>query len=261
MSEPQILVLDDAATVAAAGADRVAQALQASVAGRGAAHFAVTGGSSPLGLYRLLAGRHDIAWGAVHLWWSDDRFVPPDHPESNVVTVRDTLLRAGEVASHGAEVPATNVHPFPIAAAIQASHDAEWTARAYADEILRHVPALDGERPVFDVMLLGVGADGHVMSAFPGSPALSPDAPLALAVPAPRHVEPHLPRVTLRLRVADDARTLLVIVPDGAKAEVVARVLEGPRDEAALPAQVARRAGATWLLSREAAARLRRLTD
>jgi len=255
--EPEVVVIDDPAGLARSAAEHIGAALRAAVADRGTAHFAITGGSSPIALYGVLADRPDIPWGNVHLWWVDDRFVPPDHPDSNVAVVRDTLLRADSDAAHGAAIPAANVHPFPILAGLQAGHDAEWVADAYAEEILRHVPSRDG-RPAFDVMLLGVGPEGHVMSVFPGSPALAADAPLALAVPAPRDVTPHLPRVTLRAHIADDAGTLLVVIPDGAKAAVAARALEGERNERAVPAQVARRAGATWLLTRAAAADLRR---
>jgi 6-phosphogluconolactonase len=255
--EPEVVLFADPTAVAVAGAERIAVALAAAAAQRGVAHFAVCGGSSPIGLYRELATRHaDIPWQAVHLWWVDDRYVPPDHPDSNVALVGATLLGVDGMAARGAAVPAANVHPFPIAEAIDGGHDAAWAARSYGEEILRHVPAVDG-RPVFDVMLLGVGPDGHVMSVFPGSAAMAGDAPLALAVPVPAGVAPHLERVTLRAAAADDARLLLVVVPDGSKAPVVAAALEGPSDAATLPARIARRAGAVWLLTREAAAELR----
>ncbi len=255
VGEPTVVIYDDADALALAAADWITHALDEAIRERGVAHFAVAGGSSPVATYRVLADRQDIPWAAVHLWWVDDRLVPPDHPASNTALVLDTLLRVDIETVHGAPIPAAQVHPFPILAGLQGGHGADWVAEAYAEEILRHVPAPDG-RPRFDVMLLGLGPDGHTMSAFPGSPALAPDAPLVLAVPAPEHLEPHLARVTLRAHVADDARTLLMLVPDGAKAGILERVLEGKRDEAALPAQVARRAGASWLLTRAAAALL-----
>jgi 6-phosphogluconolactonase len=255
IGEPTVVIYDDADALASAAADRITAALDEAVRDRGVAHFAVSGGSSPVATYRVLADRQDIPWAAVHLWWADDRLVPPDHPESNTALVLDTLLRVDVETVHGAAIPATQVHPFPMLAGLQGGHGADWVADAYAEEILRHVPAPDG-RPQFDVMLLGLGPDGHTMSAFPGSPALAADAPLVLAVPAPEHLSPHLARVTLRAHVADDARSLLMLVPDGAKAGSVERVLEGQRDEGAFPAQVARRAGAFWLLTRAAAALL-----
>jgi 6-phosphogluconolactonase len=255
IGEPTIVIYDDADALALAAAEWIRDALDEAVRERGVAHLAVTGGSSPVATYRALADRQDIPWAAVHLWWVDDRLVPPDHPESNTGLVLDTLLRVDIETVHGAPIPAAQVHPFPILAGLQGGHGPDWIADTYAEEILRHVPAPDG-RPRFDVMLLGVGPDGHTMSVFPGSPALAADAPLVLAVPAPAHVAPHLARVTLRVHVADDARTLLVLVPDGAKAGILARVLEGEREEAALPAQAARRADASWLLTRAAAALL-----
>jgi 6-phosphogluconolactonase len=253
--EPTVVIYDDAGALAVAAADRITAKLDEAIRERGVAHFAVAGGSSPVATYRALADRQDIPWAAVHLWWVDDRLVPPDHPESNTALVLDTLLRVDIETVHGAPIPAAQVHPFPILAGLQGGHGADWVAETYAEEILRHVPAPDG-RPRFDVMLLGLGPDGHTMSVFPGSPALAADAPLVLAVAAPEHLAPHLARVTLRAHVADDARTLLMLVPDGAKAGILERVLEGKRDEAALPAQVARRAGASWLLTRAAAALL-----
>ena len=255
IGEPTVVIYDDAGALALVAADRIRAALDAAVQEHGVAHFAVSGGSSPVATYRLLADRQDIPWSAVHLWWVDERLVPPDHLESNTALVLDTLLRVDIDTVHGASIPAEQVHPFPILAGLQGGHGAEWVAATYAEEILRHVPAPDG-RPRFDVMLLGVGPDGHTMSVFPGSAALAADAPLVLAVPAPERVAPHVPRVTLRANVADDARALLVVVPDGAKAGILGHVLQGKRDEAALPAQIARRAGAFWLLTRAAAARL-----
>lgn len=255
--EPEILIFDDPDALAAEAASRVASALSVATEENGTAHFALTGGSSPVALYRLLAARADVPWERVHLWWGDDRLVPAEHPESNFGLVRDTLLRADAETVHGAAVPAPNVHPFPIAEGLAEGRTPEWIAQAYAQEVERHVRSVEG-RPRFDVMLLGVGPDGHIMSAFPKGPAIVPDAPLALAVPAPTAAEPHLPRLTLRAHVADDAATLLVLVPDGSKAAVVARILEGQRDEADLPAQVARRAGATWLLTEASAQALAR---
>lgn len=257
VGEPEIVVFDSPAALANAACDRVTAALEAAVRERGVAHFVLTGGSSPVALYRLLAERRDVPWADVHLWWGDDRLVPSDHPESNAGLVEDTLLRADEEKTRGAPVPADNVHPFPVLDGLGRGDDGTWIAATYAEEMLRHVPSPDG-RPIVDLMLLGVGPDGHVLSVFPGSPALGPDAPLALAVPAPEHVAPHLARVTLRASVTRDARALLVLVPDGAKAPIAARALEGPRDQVAVPAVIARRRGATWMLTRESAAGLRR---
>jgi len=252
--EPEIVIFDTADELGEAAAERIASALIEAVEDRGVAHFVVAGGSSPIATYRSLARRPPgIPWSGVHLWWGDDRYVPPDHPQSNAGLVLATLLEADEERTRGADVPAENVHTWPIAEAIETGRDAEWVATEYAEEVLRHVPADDG-RPRFDVMLLGVGPDGHVMSLFPGSPGLEPDAPLTLAIPAPGHIEPHLPRVTFRGSVADDARTLIVPVSDPMKANVVAGLLGGPRDPEVYPGEIARRRGASWFLTRDCAA-------
>lgn len=276
MNEPEVVVLPDAEAVADAAADRVVAALRAAIAARGEAHLGLTGGSSAAPLYARLAGgerRDAVPWSAVTLWWDDERYVPRDHPASNAGLVEATLLRSGEHDGQsgdggsgsdveagiepGVAVPAANVHPFPVAAAIAGDRGAPWAAAQYAAELRRRVPADAGGWPILDLILLGVGADGHILSCFPGSPALADDAPLALAVPAPTAVEPHLPRLTLNPRVVAAARGVLVMASGAGKAAILRQVLVGPRDVRRLPAQYARRVGATWLLDRAAAGELR----
>jgi 6-phosphogluconolactonase len=114
--------------------------------------------------------------------------------------------------------------------------------------------------PVFDLVLLGIGPDGHLMSIFPGSPAIGSDR-LALGIPAPTHVEPHVPRVTFNPSILAASPALLVMVGGESKAELLAGILDGPRVDpaspAGLPAQLARRSNATWLIDSAAAAELR----
>lgn len=250
MSGPALVVVADAEALADAAARWVAAALGAAVAARGVAHVALTGGSTAAPLYeRLVAAGAGVAWPAVHCWWGDERFVPLDHPASNAGVALDIL-------GVGLGLPAANVHPWPVAAALAASAGPDAAARAYADEVSRAIPLTAGGDPVFDLLLLGVGPDGHVLSCFPGSPALAADAPLAMGIAAPTHVEPHLARVTFRVSVIGAARHVLVLAGGAGKADVLRRVLEGPVELAALPAQAARVAQATWLLDRAAASRL-----
>jgi 6-phosphogluconolactonase len=106
-------------------------------------------------------------------------------------------------------------------------------------------------------VLLGLGPDGHLLSCFPGSPALADDAPLVMAVPAPEHVEPHLPRVTLNPRLVAAAHHVLMMVPGGAKATIVKRILAAPEvDPHELPGRLATGTNAVWLLDRGSAAEL-----
>jgi 6-phosphogluconolactonase len=109
---------------------------------------------------------------------------------------------------------------------------------------------------VFDVLVLGIGPDGHLLSVFPGSASLDDDRAWAVPVPAPNHVEPHIARITLNPRVIGVARNVLVVTHGEGKAEILGTIFGPERDPSRWPAQLALRDGATWLLDRAAAARL-----
>ena len=271
----ELVVLADELEVAREAARRTIAALAAAITERGAAHLALTGGSSAVPLYRELASparRAELDWSRVHLWWGDDRFVPIDHPASNAGLAYRLLLAmpafAGESGSGaqgvevevgavpGLPVQVEHVHPVEVEEALSDDAPAELAAQRYEVELRRMVPLVHGGVPRFDVLLSGLGPDGHLMSIFPGSPALAPDAPIAMAVPAPEHVEPHLPRVTLSARVLPAAGLVLLMATGAGKAEIVARVLGPERDPLRWPAQAALLPNATWLLDRAAAAAL-----
>lgn len=274
-ARPRVVVVDDANAIAERAAGLVADALRAAVADRGVGHIALTGGSSAVPLYRRLgeSEHHDgILWDAVHLWWGDERYVPADHPLSNAGLAYGALLEGASATGEtgqgfepsdvaaglrpGIAIPAEHVHPFPVDAAIREARDAAWAAEQYALELRRTVET-DGQGvPIFDVVLLGVGPDGHILSVFPGSDALREDAPLVVAVPAPTHVEPHVPRLTLNPRIVEAARLVVVMAGGAAKAEMLGHVLEGSAESPELPARLATRPNAIWLLDRAAASRL-----
>jgi 6-phosphogluconolactonase len=269
VGETQIVVLPDKRAVARESARRLVEALGTAINRRGAAHVALTGGSSAVELYRELAqpAWHDaLDWGRVHLWWGDDRFVPVDNPESNIGMAYQMLLGAGsgngespavgDDAPSGLPVPAENIHPFEIDEALSESDAVQLVAQRYAEALESVLPRGVDDLPAFDVVLLGVGGDGHLLSVFPDSAAFEPGAPLVLAVPAPQHIGPHLPRVTLHPRLFDAAELLLVMVSGEEKAEVMAQILEGERRPHRLPAQLAARPNAVWLLDEGAASRL-----
>ena len=257
-TEPTIVTLADGDACALAAAERIVELLDVAIDDRGEAHWVTTGGSAPAGIYRHLIGaalRDEIDWRKVHLWWTDDRFVPPDHPLSNAKIADEILLtphRPGE-GGGGVPIPADQVHPFATSLALAGDHDQAWCAARYAEELHADGPDTnDGGWPVFDLMLLGVGPDGHIFSIFPQSETF--DRPeWALGVAAPTHVEPHVPRVTLNPAIVGAARELLMVSYGEGKAEMLRDVLRGPRDERALPAQLVRVEGATWILDREAA--------
>ena len=269
----QIVIVADADEVARESARRVISALSDATGRRGVAHIALTGGSSVVPLYRELRSaenRAKVDWTKVHLWWGDERFVPIDHPKSNAGAAYELLLALAERAGQsgdggqgsdvaagavpGLNVDPANVHPVEVEETLSDDEPVELAAQMYAHELSRHVPLGKGGVPIFDVILAGVGPDGHIFSLFPDSPGLALDAPIVLGVPAPEHVEPHIARVTLSARVIPTAGLVLVMAAGSAKAEVLAKVLGDDRDVARWPAQAALTPNAVWVLDRAAAA-------
>ena len=272
MTEPTVVTLPDPEACSAAAAERIVEILQGAIDDRGEAHWATTGGSTPGLIYQHLVIeplRDEIDWRRVHLWFTDERFVGADHPLSNAKIAHAILLntsqRAGESGQGGLRadvgmgrtsgvlIPIDQVHPIETGMAIGGGHDEAWAAHAYAEALRADGPEPNDDGwPAFDLMLLGVGPDGHILSAFPGSDAFDTDE-WVVPIPAPTHVEPHVSRVTLNPAIVPAARDLIVVSTGDGKADVLRDVLSGPRDERQLPAQLARRPGATWFLDRAAA--------
>ena len=253
--EARIVVEADEAAATQAAAAHIARSLAAAVASRGRADWATTGGSAAPGIYRHLADdplRDEIPWAEVHIWWGDDRFVPRDHPLSNVKPLDDILFAHPDIP-----LPVRNLHPFQCAEAIAAGRDAASVARLLAADLADAGPAIADGFPVLDLVVLGVGGDGHILSVFPGSAAFDATE-WALAIPAPTHIEPHVARVTMHPSVVRVAREVLVVATGAGKAAILAEILGPIRDERRWPAQVARHERATWILDEAAAARLPR---
>jgi len=277
--DPPIQVLPDAEAAAAAAAIRIAEALTAAAAARGRADWATTGGSTPVPIYRHLGQaplRDRVPWDQVHVWWGDDRMVPRDHPLSNRLPFDQVLLRATGLAGlsgtgddgystragdwPGVPIPEANIHGIPIDFALGRTSSEEAAAKEAAAAYGSALRAAPLERdadgfPILDVVLVGVGPDGHVFSVFPGSPLFDATA-WAIAVPAPDDVEPHVGRVSLHPSILAAARLPLAVVLGSGKAAMVHEVLDGPIDVRRHPAQLARRAGAVWILDEAAAGSL-----
>lgn len=246
MMRTSVIVCPDREGIALRALDLLIDGLRAGIGRRGEAHLALTGGSSAGALFGLLrtdprARRLD--WARVHVWQGDERFVPPGHPDSNW----DGALRDWLSAPDGPGIPDGQLHPIPAAEAIAAGHDQAWAAARYADELEGRLPKRDGV-PAFDVILLGVGTDGHILSTFPGSAATAESEVPVIGVAAPGHISPHVPRVTLAPYLLGAAGTVIVMVPGTAKADIVAMCVEGPYRPDLLPAQLAVRPNAVWLL-------------
>lgn len=266
MTAPDIVVVADAAAASALAGDRIAVSLRGAFEARGRADWATTGGSTPIGIYRHLASPahvNDVPWPNVHVWWGDDRFVPRDHALSNVKPFDDILLdvgghQAGQAlgsAATAVPLPIANIHPFRTSEAIGEG----WGAAGCAAEVERelraaHLEVVDGW-PVLDLVLLGVGGDGHVLSVFPGSAAFESND-WALAIPAPTHIEPHVERVTLNPAIITVAREILVVMHGSDKAAILRDIFGPDMDPNRWPAQLTRRDGATWILDEAASASL-----
>lgn len=255
--EPTIRVLDDAASAAQAAAVAIAAALRDADAVRGRADWATTGGSSPVGIYRALRVpplRDVVPWATTHVWWGDDRFVPRDDPLSNVRPLdRELLPRRWQVP-----LPAENLHPMRMDEAIASGAGPDWVAEAYAAELrASDIPVGPNGFPALDLVLLGIGGDGHLLSVFPGSPLLDSTA-WASPVDAPTHIEPHVARVSLNPGIVASARRVIAVATGAAKASILADIFGPERDVRRWPAQLARRSTATWVVDREAAAQLPR---
>lgn len=251
MRDTSVVVCADKEAIARRALDLVVEGLRTGIARRGAAHLALTGGSSAAALFDLLcsdqrAGRVD--WSRVHVWQGDERFVALDHPDRNWAGARRDWLDVD--GGTGA-----SLHPIPIDEALADGHDAGWAAERYAGELAATLPQRQG-LPSFDVLLLGMGGDAHILSAFPHTPAAVETERTVMPVAAPTHIEPHLPRVTLSPFVIGSARSIVVMVPGAGKAETLREVLSAAPDPARLPAQSAILPISVWLLEPGSAADL-----
>ncbi len=236
-----VRVYPDVETLNHAVATSLADQIRTVVSSQAQFSLALAGGSTPRTLYRVLARdcRDTIPWTRVHLFWGDERYVPRDDPRSNYRLVRETLL-------DGVAIPPEQVHPIPTDFPTP-----DEAALAYERTLRAHFPDTP---PRFDLILLGMGADGHTASLFPHSPAVEERTRLVVAVRAP--VEPAV-RLTLTLPVLNAAVSVFFLVTGEEKAEMLRSVLSEPPDAVARPASAIRPADGTlvWWAD-EAAARL-----
>ncbi|HVU74794.1 MAG TPA: 6-phosphogluconolactonase [Mycobacteriales bacterium] len=247
MSTAELVVLDDSAGVAHAAAHRLVTALGAALGNSAhGADVVVTGGG--VGIAMLAAvldvpGYADLDWARVHVWWGDERWVPDGDPERNDEQARTALL------DHLPLRP-DRVHAMP-ARRDGAAIDAD--ARSYADALARraHERGDDGSVPAFDVLLLGLGPEGHVGSVFPHASGISADADTVISVV--NSPKPPPERITLTLPAMRHAQQVWIIAAGAEKADAVAGIIAGrPEDE--LPASGARGRDATLLIVDRAAA-------
>jgi 6-phosphogluconolactonase len=238
----EIRVFPDGASLAAAAAERFVYLAGKAVAERGRFGVALSGGSTPKATYARLAADENAArvdWPRVHVFWGDERCVPPDHPGSSFRMAREALLDQ-------VPLPEGNLHR------VRGELDPEEAAQAYALELGAFFGA---EWPSFDLILLGVGSDGHTASLFPGSPALDERRHPVVAVTAHYEDRP-AQRVSLTLPAVNAARQVIFLVAGASKAGIVSAVLEGPPGR--YPAQLIQPAAGklAWMMDAPAASQL-----
>jgi 6-phosphogluconolactonase len=242
VTKPEIILCPGGAGLARIAAERfVAHAAEAeSRAGRFA--VALSGGSTPAALYRLLAAppfRARVDWPRVHFFWGDERCVPPDHEESNFRMAKEALLSP-------IEAPERNIHRM------RGEQEPALAAAAYADELRLF---FGSGLPRFDLVFLGLGEDGHTASLFPGSPALAERRRLVAAV----HVEKlRSHRLTLTLPVLNAAAHAMFLVDGASKKEIVGEIFRASDAPERYPAARIRPADGdlAWLIGADAAGAL-----
>jgi len=246
--ERRVLVHPDGPVLASAVGARLVTRLVDVLAERDAAHVVLTGGTIGIGTLAALAqlpAREAVDWGRVHLWWGDERFLPSGDKERNETQARDALLDSLPLNPGFVHAMAATDGPD--------GEDAEAAAARYAAELADYAPA-GADAPEFDVLLLGMGPDGHIASLFPEHPGTRETGPSAIAV----HDSPKPPpnRISLTFRVIQSAREVWVVASGAEKAEAVARALGGA-GQVEIPAAGALGTEATlWLIDRAAAVEL-----
>ncbi len=238
------LIVPDANALAAVAADQFVALARAAMAANGRFSVALAGGSTPQGMYRLLTQtprREQVNWTNVHVFWGDERFVPPDDPDSLWRMARNTLL-------DDLPIPDDQIHPMPTVGLSPAA-----AARQYTHTLARFFASVP---PRFDLILLGLGDDGHTASIFPGQPAVTPGP--AWVMPVANAPKPPPTRLTLTFTIINQAANVIFLVTGAEKAQAVAQVLAGTPDPSQWPALGVQPQNGRllWLLDQAAGAQL-----
>ena len=245
MQGQRVHVFDDVEALNQAAARRIHECADEAVADHGGFHLALAGGQTPVGVYRTLQGIGGFPWARTHVYLGDERTVPPDHADSNYRMARESLL------DHVA-VPAEQVHP------VDTGRPPEQAAAAYAELLEANLPRTADGQPRFDLVLLGMGADGHVASLFPDTDILRRRKRPVAAVYVDKL---DTWRISLTLPAINAARHVALLVAGGKKADVVRHVFHAGPDAAPLPVQkVQPEEGAEWFLDAEAGRHVRGTT-
>lgn len=242
MTNHAVEILTDPAALASRAAHMVLECGLNATSSKGTFSIGLSGGSTPKTLYQLLADpghefRNQFPWSKTHFFWTDERHVGPDSPDSNYRMVHDAML--SRIA-----VPQTNIHRIP-----GELRNAEHAAADYEKELKK----IFGNLPKLDLVLLGMGADGHTASIFPGSEVLNETHHLVLA---PWVDQLNTYRLTMTLPILNNADAVLLLVSGDEKAETLERVLNGPEHQYPVQAIQPANGSLTWLVDSAAASKL-----
>jgi 6-phosphogluconolactonase len=225
--EPEIRILADGAAIAGRAAQEFVQAAAAAVRERNVFHVALAGGSTPKALYSLLVSdpgvRSQVPWDKMHVFFGDERHVGPGHADSNFRMATEAMLSKAPLKAHQI-IRIKGEYP-----------DAEDSAREYEQAIASHFKLRSGEYPRFDLLLAGMGNEGHTLSLFPGTKALHADERVAVRNWVGKL---YADRITLTAPAACAAAEILFMVTGADKALALKGVLEGPYEPEQLPAQL-----------------------
>lgn len=233
----RVQVLANAQELARAASWFVQERVLEAARSRGRVVLGLSGGSTPLPVYERLA-KLALPWARLHLFWGDERCVPPEDERSNYGNALRRLISQ-------TPIPEANVHR------IQGELEPQEAAQQYENELRKF---FGSEPPVMDLVLLGMGSDGHCASLFPGGPELTESQRWVVNSQPPGGTEPALTRVTLTLPVINSARVVLFLVAGPDKRPAVSSILRVFGDDSQLPAAMVKpKGGLAWFLDRQAA--------
>lgn len=242
----KIHIFEDKVAIGKAIAEQWSLLSKNAIAQRGSVHIALSGGSTPRILHQTLASSQfasQIDWQATHIYFGDERSVTQDHPDSNYRMARETLLSK-------IDIPQSNIHPMPIDIGnIQA------TAEHYAEVLRLNLPNDNQNNiPQFDLVLLGIGDDGHTASLFPGTTILDEKDKTVAAVFVEKM---DTWRVSLTYPIINQARHVAIMVAGSGKAKIIAEILGENTGDSLYPVQRVNPIGQLdWYLDKAAAERL-----
>lgn len=231
----KVEVLPDQAALIQRSLDLILPKMETVIQERGLCTIALSGGSTPKPLYEALATKQ-LPWDKIHVFWGDERYVPPDHPDSNQLMARRAWLDR-------VDIPADNIHPMPTDEA-----DPQAAARKHEEHLREFFQTTLGDFPALDLILLGMGDDGHTASLFPHTEALKVRDRLITV-----GNKDAMPRITFTVPLINQGRCVMFIVAGANKRSALAEVFAPVADDLSYPSRLIQPQGELWWLLDQAA--------